>query len=65
MYCKHAGTIRSSLLPPLFFDPWSPAARQYYAEKLEGSLWKNIKIEFSEAGRPVRCLPGVQLVHQS
>lgn len=61
MYCKHAGTIRSSLLPPLFFDPWSPAARQYYSEKLEGSLWKNIKIEFSEAGGLYGVYPGVQL----
>lgn len=44
-----------------FFDPWSPAARQYYAEKLEGSLWKNIKIEFSEAGGLYGVYPGVQL----
>ena len=44
-----------------FFDPWRPAARQYYAEKLEGSLWKNIKIEFSEAGGLYGVYPGVQL----
>ena len=44
-----------------FFDPWRPAAHQYYAEKLEGSLWKNIKIEFSEAGGLYGVYPGVQL----
>lgn len=44
-----------------FFDPWSPAARQYYAEKLEGPSWKNIKIEFSEAGGLYGVYPGVQL----
>ena len=44
-----------------FFDPWSPAARQYYTEKLEGPLWKNIKIEFSEAGGLYGVYPGVQL----
>lgn len=41
-----------------FFDPWRPTARQYYAEKLEGSLWKNIKIEFSEAGG---CMESIQV----
>ena len=44
-----------------FFDPWRPAARQYYTEKLEGPLWKNIKIEFSEAGGLYGVYPGVQL----
>ncbi|MFR5761211.1 MAG: hypothetical protein ACLUFI_06080 [Oscillospiraceae bacterium] len=43
------------------FDPWRPAARQYYTEKLEGPLWKNIKIEFSEAGGLYGVYPGVQL----
>ena len=60
MYCKHAATIRSSLPPPLL-TPGVRRRASIMPKKLEGSLWKNIKIEFSEAGGLYGVYPGVQL----
>ena len=61
MCCRRAGTIRSSLLPPLFLTPGAPPRGSIMPKNWKDRSWKNIKIEFSEAGGLYGVYPGVQL----
>ena len=44
-----------------FFDPWREDAKAYYEKNLHGSLWPNIKIEFSQASGLCGVYPGADL----
>ena len=49
------------LIGSAFFDPWRFDAKAYYKQILQGPTWKNIKIEFSEAGGLCGVYPDAKL----
>ena len=54
---RYPGRLQASA----YLDPWSPGSHEYYESHLDGELWKNVKIEFSEGSGLAGVYPGVRL----